>query len=79
MGGYLPNNPRSEHRTVDLDDFWNFSLPTEYVSGTSRPTVDVVPTIYCLTSDSATALITGRDTRCSGEKISKHWLKPAFP
>ena len=45
---------------VDLDDLWNFQLPTEYVPGTSRPTVDVVPTIYVLTSDSAMALITGR-------------------
>ena len=33
---------------VDLDSLWNFALPTEYVPGTSRPTVDVVPTVYVI-------------------------------
>ena len=55
---------------VDLDDLWNFSLPTEYVPGTSRPTVDVVPMIYCLTSDSAMALITGK-----GRTLRKYTLE----
>ena len=54
---------------VDLD-LWNFSLPTEYVPGTSRPTVDVVPTIYVLTSDSAMALITGR-----GRTLKKYTIE----
>ena len=30
---------------ADLDHLWNLQLPTEYGPGTSRPTVDVVPTI----------------------------------
>ena len=55
---------------VDLDDLWNFQLPTENVPGTSRPTVDVVPTIYVLTSDSAMALITGR-----GRTLKKYTIE----
>ena len=55
---------------VDLDDLWNFSLPTENVPGTSRPTVDVVPTLYVLTSDSAMALITGR-----GRTLKKYTIE----
>ena len=58
---------------VDLDDLWNFQLPTEYVPGTSRPTVDVVPTIYVLTSDSAMALITGR-----GRTLKKYTIEKDF-
>ena len=55
---------------VDLDTLWNYALPTEYVPGTSRPTVDVVPTIYVITSDSALALITGR-----GRTLKKYTIE----
>ena len=48
---------------IDLDSLWNFALPTEYVPGTSRPTVDVVPTIYVITSDSALARRTSKRGR----------------
>ena len=52
-----------------MELLWNYSLPTEYVPGTSKPTV-VVPTIYCLTSDSAMALITG-----GGRTLRKYTLE----
>ena len=55
---------------VSLDSLWDFALPTEYVPGTSRPTVDVVPTIYVITSDSALALITGR-----GRTLKKYTIE----
>ena len=55
---------------VDLDYLWKFSLPTEYVPGTSRPTVDVVPALYVLTSDSAMALITGQ-----GRTLKKYTIE----
>ena len=45
-------------------------LAHEYVPGTSRPAIDVVPTIYVVTSDSTLALITGK-----GRTLKKYTLK----
>ena len=55
---------------VSLDSLWDFPLPQEYIPGTSRPTVDVVPTLYVITSDSALALITGR-----GRTLKKYTIE----
>ena len=55
---------------LEHDSLWDLSLPTEYVPGTSRPAVDVVPTIYVVTSDSTLALITGK-----GKTLKKYTLK----
>ena len=55
---------------LEQDSLWDLNLPTEYVPGTSRPAVDVVPTIYVVTSDSTLALITGK-----GRTLKKYTLK----
>ena len=58
---------------LEQEALWDLPLPTEYVPGTSRPEVDVVPTIYVITSDSALALITGK-----GKTLKKYTLKDDF-
>ena len=58
---------------LEQEALWDLPLPTEYVPGTSRPAVDVVPTIYVITSDSALALITGK-----GKTLKKYTLKDDF-
>ena len=55
---------------LESDSLWDLKLPTEYVPGTSRPAVDVVPTIYVVTSDSTLALITGK-----GRTLKKYTMK----
>ena len=55
---------------LEHDALWDMKLPTEYVPGTSRPAVDVVPTIYVVTSDSTLALITGK-----GKTLKKYTMK----
>jgi hypothetical protein len=55
---------------LEQESLWDLKLPTEYVPGTSRPAVDVVPTIYVVTSDSTLALITGK-----GRTLKKYTLK----
>jgi len=55
---------------LEQDSLWELNLPTEYVPGTSSPAIDVVPTIYVVTSDSALALITGK-----GRTLKKYTLK----
>ena len=70
----LTNVPRAKElrhlSELEQDSLWDMSLPTEYVPGTSRPAVDVVPTIYVVTSDSTLALITGK-----GKTLKKYTLK----
>jgi len=55
---------------LEQESLWDLKLPTEYVPGTSRPAIDVVPTIYVVTSDSTLPLITGK-----GKTLKKHTLK----
>ena len=55
---------------LEHDALWDMKLPTEYIPGTSRPAVDVVPTIYVVTSDSTLALITGK-----GRTLKEYTLK----
>ena len=55
---------------LEQESLWDLKLPKEYVPGTSRPAVDVVPTIYVVTSDSTLALITGK-----GKTLKKYTLK----
>ena len=55
---------------LEQESLWDLKLPTEYVPGTSRPAVDVVPAIYVVTSDSTLALITGK-----GKTLKKYTLK----
>ena len=55
---------------LEQESLWDLKLPTEYVPGTSRPAVDVVPTIYVVTSGSTLALITGK-----GRTLKKYTLK----
>lgn len=52
---------------------WDLELPKKYVPGTSRPTVNVVPGVYVLTTDSTLALITGK-----GPTIKKYTLEKDF-
>eukprot|EP00435_Cladocopium_sp_Y103_P016817 s180_g4.t1 len=49
------------------------ALPNEYVPGTARPTVNVVPNSYVLTSDSALAFITGK-----GRTLKNYTLEKDF-
>ena len=55
---------------LEQESLWDLKLPTEYVPGTSRLALDVVPTIYVVTSDSTPALITGK-----GKTLKRYTLK----
>ena len=61
---------------LEQESLSDLPLPTEYVPGTSRPAVDVVPTIYVITSDSALAFITGKGK--TGKTLKKYTLKDDF-
>jgi hypothetical protein len=58
---------------LEQEALWDLPLPAEYVPGTSRPAVDVVPPIYVITSGSALALITGK-----GKTLKKYTLTDDF-
>jgi hypothetical protein len=58
---------------LEQESLWDLALPSEYVPGTSRPAVDVVPTIYVLTSDSALVFIAGK-----GRTLKKYTLEQDF-
>ena len=58
---------------LEQESLWDLKLPTEYVPGTSRPAVDVAPTMYVVASDSTLVLITRKGKTL--KKYTKYTLQ----